>query len=256
MKPAATQSIQLAPALTPARTSPPTVLDLIDRLVVPGGKMTQEDAAVLATLVKLKNDEEDRNAWKQFTAAFKDMQDELPTIVAQTAILNRGKYERFEDVMEKVGPILRKHGFTVRFSQPVDNDGKPIAEANRVTEICHLSHVGGHSESNSFSVRTGGKSDSETQADCKAATTAKRNALLNALNIVIRQDSLQSEDDARNDGDYITEKEAMDLKVRVTSCGMNEATFLKLGQAATYAEIRRGAYPVLVEMLLLKERRK
>ena len=77
-----------------------------------------------------------------------------------------------------------RNGFSVDFTMDY-KDG-------RIIETCHLRHTGGHSKSNSFGVRVG-KADTDTQADCKAATTAKRNALLNCLNIVIRQDALQDE---------------------------------------------------------------
>jgi ERF superfamily len=187
------------------------------------------------------------DAERQFNIAFSALQSELPTIVAKTIIPNRGKYERFEDVMEAVRPALNNNGFSVSFS----NEWKD----NRITESCHLSHIGGHSRTNSFTVRVG-KADTETQADCKAATTAKRNALLNALNIVIRQDALQNEDDdPRLEGSPITKEQADELERRVKETNSDEKTFLKLAGSANYRDILSGKYSVLDEMLRLKEQR-
>jgi len=132
------------------------------------------------------------NAEREFAAAFVKLQSELPTITASTVIPNRGKYEKFEDVMRVIGPILARNGFSVSFNQQ--------SKDNRIVEICHLTHVGGWTRTNDFAVRTGRKADSEAQADCMASTTAKRKALCDALNIVIQQDCLDSDHDATIEG--------------------------------------------------------
>src|SRR6185312_11058625 len=73
------------------------------------------------------------DAERQFNIAFNNLQKQLPVIVAETVIPNRGKYQRFEDVMRDVGPLLVSNGFSVSFS----NESKD----NRITETCHLSHI-------------------------------------------------------------------------------------------------------------------
>ena len=190
---------------------------------------------------------ETRDAEKQFNAAFVKLQSELPTIVASSEIPNRGKYERFEDVMRQISPMLTANGFCVSFSQST--------EGNRIVATCHLRHIGGHSHPNSFGVRVGGKADSETQADCKASTTAKRNALLQALNIVIRQDCLTDEEhDASIEGGTITEEQAKDLELRVAATNSDQKAFLDFAGAKTFAEIRTGKYHELDKILKRKER--
>lgn len=189
---------------------------------------------------------EARNAEREFNRAFVSLQSELPVIVAKTVIPNRGKYERFEDLCTVVNPLLQKHGFTVSFSM--------TSADNRITETCSLKHVGGHSQSNSFSVRVG-RADSETQADCKAATTAKRNALLNCLNIVIRQDALQSEDDAANEGAFIAWDKAEFLRQQVKETGSDEAAFLRFAGADNYEEIGENRYAELAAALAKKAKK-
>src|SRR5580693_891146 len=211
---------------------PALIRSVIDR------GLTTEGVAAMEKLVDLYERMEQRNAEKEFNAAFVALQAELPVIVASTVIPNRGKYERFEDVMRVVGPLLAKHRFTVSFSMDF--------REGRILETCTLRHTSGHSQSNSFAVRTG-KADTETQADCKAATTAKRNALLNCLNIVIRQDVLQDEEsNAEMVGELISWEQAEYLRSEVKETGSDEAAFLRFAGAANYEEIGSARYADLV----------
>lgn len=245
------ESLDLVPAHdqtlaeSPAR-KPPSVGEMLSAVIEKG--VTSENVAAIEKLVGLYERMELRDAEKQFAAAFVALQADLPVIVASSVIPNRGKYERFEDVMRVVGPLLVKHGFTVSFSMDF--------REGRVLETCKLSHVAGHSQSNSFAVRTG-KADSDTQADCKAATTAKRNALLNCLNIVIRQDMLTDEDnDASLEGEVISPDKVQYLREQVAETKSDAAKFLALAGVSSFEEIRTGAYDVLVRALAAKARAK
>jgi CRISPR/Cas system CSM-associated protein Csm2 small subunit len=228
-------------AMRPAEPS----VGLMLQAVIERG-VTADNVEALGKLADLYERVQAREAEKAFAEAFVAFQADMPTIVAKSVIPNRGKYERFEDLMEVVGPLLTKHGFVATFSMDF--------KENRILETCHLTHIGGHSRSNSFAVRASGKADSETQADCKAATTAKRNALCNALNIVIRQDVLNEEHDASIEGGLITAEQADELDRRVAETNSNKVAFLKFAQAPTFKEIRSGMYPVLDDMLRKKER--
>ena len=221
----------------------PTVGQMLQAVIAKG--VTPESVASVEQLTKLYERMEDKAAERAFAEAFVKLQSEMPVIVAKTVIPNRGKYEKFEHLMDVVGPLLTKHGFVVTFSMDF--------KENRVLETCHLTHVGGHSRQNSFAVRTG-KADSETQADCKAATTAKRNALCNALNIVIRQDCLDAEHDAAIEGGPITKEQADELECRVALTNSNRDAFLKFAGAAGFAHISSSKYPILDEFLRKKER--
>jgi hypothetical protein len=222
----------------------PSPLGMMQAVIDKG--VTPDNMVALEKLVDLYERMQDRDAEKAFNAAFVGLQQEMPTIVATTEIPNRGKYERFEDVMRVVGPLLAKHNFSVSFSMDV--------KENRVVETCHLRHAGGHSQSNSFAVRTG-KADSETQADCKAATTAKRNALLNCLNIVIRQDVYQAEEgDASLEGSVLPFEKVQYLREQVAEVGFKEANFLALAGVDAYEKITSGKYSVLVNAIEMKRR--
>ena len=189
------------------------------------------------------------DAERKFNTAFVAMQAEMPVIVATSVIPNRGKYERFEDILRKVSPIMSRHGFSVAFSQDVNE--------NRIIETCKLMHIGGHSQANSFAVRAGGKADSDTQADCKASTTAKRNAFCNALNIVIAQDVFADEqNDASLEGnptDFVTADQADELERRAHETNSDIPAFLKYAQANSFATIRSNKYDQLDSLLRRKE---
>lgn len=208
--------------------------------------VTSENVTALEQLVGLYERLEAKNAEKAFNSAFVELQNELPVIVAQSVIPNRGKYERFEDVMHVVKPLLIKNGFAVSFEQ--------LADDKRIKVTCHLRHVGGHSQSTPFAVRLGGKADSDTQADCKASTTAKRNALLQALNIVIRQDCLQDEDDAHNEGGYISQQQADELRDWVSNLGADPIAFLEYASATKFEEIHINRLEALHGALRKKEK--
>lgn len=224
---------------------PEPLLRLIQKVV--DGGVTESNVAALDKLLAVYERLDDKRAEREFSSAFVALQNDLPVIVAETVIPNRGKYSRFEDVMHIVGPLLVKHGFSVSFSMDFKD--------NRIVETCHLKHIGGHSQSNSFAVRAGGKADSDTQADCKAATTAKRNALLNCLNIVVRQDVMQNEDgDASLEGSLISRDQLQYLNELLAETKSDQAKFLAMAGVDKMEDIRSGSYQVLVRALLMKKR--
>jgi hypothetical protein len=229
----------------PAQMATIPVAQMLQAVIEKG--VTADNVAAIEKLMGLYERMEERDAERQFAQAFTALQSDLPVIVASSVIPNRGKYERFEDIMRVVGPLLVKHGFSVSFSMD--------AKENRIFQTCHLKHVAGITKDNVFAVRVGGKADSETQADCKAATTAKRNALLNALNIVIRQDVFQGEDEPSNDGAFIAFDQAQYLRELVRDTGSDEASFLRYAGASKYEEIGVNAYDRCVQALNRKAKK-
>jgi hypothetical protein len=226
-------------AATDRATNELPLAQMLSAIVEKG--VSAENMAVVERMMALYERQQEKDAEKQFNAAFCALQSDLPVIVASSIIPNRGRYEKFEDVMRVVGPLLVKHGFSVSFTMDF--------KENRILETCHLRHIAGHAQSNSFAVRSG-KADSDTQADCKAATTAKRNALLNCLNIVIRQDALQDEEnDASIEGSPISWEQAETLREMVKETRSDEAAFLRFAQASKYEEIMSGKYDLLFNAL-------
>lgn len=250
MKPASDPSAELAHVsehqlAAPQPAQAPSLVSMMQAVIT--GGVTTENVGVLKEMLAIHERMEVRDAEKKFNAAFSALQNDLPVIVAESIIPNRGKYARFENVMHQISPMLSEHGFSVSFSQ--ENDGV------RVIEKCTLRHIAGHSQTNSFSLRISGKSDSETQADAKASTTAKRNALLNCLNIVVRQDVLLDEEgSAEIEGEVIQPGQALWLREQIVAIGSSENVYLKLAGVDSLDKVRSGAFPVLVRAI--EERKK
>jgi hypothetical protein len=231
------------PAIT--QSQGPNIALMLQGVIDKG--VTAENAQALTTLCDLFQKVEAKNAEREFNAAFVALQSKLPVIVATSVIPNRGKYERFEDIMRVVGPLLQANGFAVSFEQS--------SADNKITVKCHLRHLAGHSSVTPFTVRLGGRADSETQADCKASTTAKRNSLLQALNIVIRQDIYQSDEaDATIEGGAITASQAADLRALCEETKSDKAKFLAFAGADTFEEIAASRFADLAEMLNRKRK--
>ena len=219
--------------------------------------VTENNVAAFEKLAELQWKFDSRDAEREFNAAFERFQDEKPVIVASTPIKNRGAYEKYEDIMQKCGveKLLTKNGFTVSFDQS--------AAADRITVTCTLAHRRGHKISKSYSTRTK-PADNLTQSDSMATTTAKRNSLCLALNIVIRQDALQDEDNdaslVGNQSDVVAPEQADELERRVALLNFTPpqvSSFLKFYGGETckkYAEIPASKYGSADTFLAGKER--
>lgn len=230
-------------------SEPPATLEVADMLsaVIAKG-VSADNVAALEQLVKLYEHMEERNSEKAFAAAFVALQGEMPTVRALKAVPNRDggvryMFAPYEDIMAQVAPLLQKHGFTVTFSTKYGE--------GRLTKICTLQHMGGHSKSNEFAVRIGSgpPGATETQGDGAAGTYAKRFALTDALNIVIEKDS-----DARAEGGPITADQAKDLQDRLRNVDGDEKAFLNFAKSESFETIASVKLEMLQDFITRKER--
>ena len=210
--------------------------------------VTAENVTALEKLLDVYERMENKRAEREFAAAFAALQESIPNVVARKPVPTKDGSIKFvfapyEDIMDVVKPLLAKHGFSVSHSCV-------IAEG-RATATCIITHAGGHERRNSFSARIGSGPPgcNEAQADESARSLARRVALCDALNIVIEKES-----DARNEGDTISQECADDLQRRVRALGGDEAKFLKLANAATFADVRSVKYGVLIAAIEERER--
>lgn len=134
-----------------------------------------------------------------FTAAFIEMQAELPTITADGRIVIEGKpgkrgqntpYAKFSTINSVVKPILKKHGFSLSFSAAPSPDG------TRLNVLGYLDHVRGHQRSTTFPLpaETSG-SKNNVQGWGSTFSYGKRYAAIALLNIVS-----EAKEDADTDG--------------------------------------------------------
>jgi hypothetical protein len=196
--------------------------------------VTAENVAVMGQLIALKERMDAKQAEREFASAFVKLQAQMPKIEPTRGIPDKfGKvkfqYAPYEEIMRKVRPLLTEHGFTITF----DSD---FADG-RVTVICKLQHIGGHKTETRHAARVGHGpvNSSEAQADGAAQTYAKRYALCSALNIVIEHDT--DAESAKELGDFISQKEAANLRERCAELGANKSMLLAIAGAATFEEI-------------------
>lgn len=243
------QELSLVPQGTTAVDRPravPSVADMLQAVIERG--VSQENVAAVGEIVKLYERMEDKKAEREFAQAFVALQAEMPAVKALRAVPNRDGSTRYnfapyEEIMDQIAPMLKRHGFTVTFSTDFGE--------GRLIKTCTLQHVGGHSKSNKFAVRIGSgpPGATDTQADGAASTYAKRFALCDALNIQIDKDS-----DARAEGGAITADQAEELERRVAETNSNVAAFLKFAGATKFSEIPATKYDLLDSHLSRKER--
>lgn len=239
------QAVARIENLPPARQGP-DVGDMLQAIIQKG--VTAENVAALDSVVKLYERMEDRKSAKSASQALRELQSEAKAIEATRAVPDRNggiryKYVPYEEIMTQAQPLLTKYGFSVRYSQRMEQD--------RETVVCMLTHDDGHTFSNEFTVRVGSgpPGATTTQADSSAGTVAQREAFCDALNIVRRRD-----DDARLQGGAVTAEQADELERRVAEVNADRAAFLKYAGAKSFKEIPSEKYQILDEMLRKKER--
>lgn len=222
------------------------------------GPDVKDKVDAFAKLCDLRVQEEKRDAEKEFNRAFVELQQEIPTIKAMKPVPDKYGNVKFmvadfNDIDDQARPICLKHGFTYSFSEGPFLQGK-------VTKVCTLFHVAGHSRSNSYSVRIGSGPPgcSEMQADGSAHSYSKRGALCDCLNI--RIDRALS-NDVKDEGGFVSAEQADELERRVGETLSNREAFLKFAGADVtvkfpYRTIPAHRYDACDQMLRKKAQQK
>jgi len=226
----------------------PSVAHMLQEVIKAG--ITPDNVAALEKLCGLYERMEARNAEKEFAEAFVRLQQEIPKIQATKSVPNndgtvRYAFAPFEEIDTQARPICLRNGFTYWFAEGESQPGK-------LTKVCWLQHVGGHKRSNDYSVRIGKGPPgcSESQADGAAHMYAKRGALTDALNIVVKG----QDNDARLQGAPVTAQQAKSLRDRVMALAIDVDGFLRYGGAKTFETIPASNYAMLDASLKKKEK--
>lgn len=190
-----------------------------------------------------------RQAQAAYNAALARMQPELPMITERGGIRDRSgdvqsTYALWEDIVEKITPILSKHGFGLSF-RTAGIEGGVI-----VTGV--LSHEAGHSEQTSLPlpIDTSG-SKNQVQAIGSSTSYGKRYTASALLNLRTGE----IDDDGKSGGGgYITEQQVLDLEALITEVGANKAMFLRFCKAESLDQIKASQFQRAVQAL--EEKRK
>lgn len=228
----------------------PTVAEMFQAVIEKG--VTSENVSAVKEMAQLLREERVFDAEKQFATAFVELQKEMPKVQA-TEVINgkdgkmRSSFAPFEVIDSQARPICIAHGFTYTFSEAPSQPGK-------VTKVCILQHIGGHKREVPYSVRIGSGPPgcSESQSDGSAHSYAKRGALCDALNIVVK--GIDRDADPRDEGGFITPEQAKSLQKRVMDTGSDAKAFLKFAQAETFEQIHANRYAELDSNLRRKEK--
>jgi hypothetical protein len=218
--------------------------------VINDGNLTAEKAEVMKTIAGLYEHMQDRDAKQAYNIAFNKMMKEMKPIQATKEVPNDDKsvrytYAPFEEIDEQLRPVALRFGFTYCFKE--GESTKP----DRITKICIVRHEQGHEVLHPYTVRIGAgpPKTSDSQKDGSAHTYAKRGALCDAFNIVVKG----QDNDAQLDGAPITPAQAANLRKRVKDTGSDEPRFLKYAGADKYEEIASTMFDTLDQLLKKRE---
>lgn len=148
------------------------------------------DAKAIEAITTMHQVERDRDERKEFEKAFARMQQEIPPIKAERYNgYTRSKYAMLEDIHAVVKPILKKHGFTVRYESPREQT------IGTVFSTCIVTHIeSGLRAENTSQIPVdsidadGNVQKGEAHGAGSATTYGKRYSLCGVLDITITQD--------------------------------------------------------------------
>lgn len=218
------------------------ILAALDRGVTP-------DA--LEKLVALQERMEDRNARKEFARALAKFKSECPVITKSKHVAVEGRsasygfdYAPLEEALPMMEPHLEANGFTVKWDRTADGKGM-------LTSVCTLRHVGGHSDTSSFTLPTDSSNPgmSAQHKFAGAATFADRKSLFAVLGIVAEKEGAAAQrevDPTPVSDDQLTELEdklAQRLKGKpAVKAAEWKAEFLKHFSVDSLAKLRAVDY--------------
>ena len=216
-------------------------------------KLAIEEKVPVETMEKLVSLSErvsERRARSEFHEAMTHFQADCPGI-PRAALVDyttskgtrvRYSYADLQGIAKIVRPILNKYGLSFTWDSE-EKDGKI-----RVT--CILRHIGGHSESSTFSCPVS-QSDrmSASQNMGSAATVGRRQSLVSVLGLT----DVDVDDDGEA-GETITESQAADIRALMEEVKADTKKFLKLYGVEKLTDLPASMYAAAVGML--EEKRK
>lgn len=188
---------------------------------------------VVAAFIQMQERLEDRQAEREFNAAFLAMQPELPRIKKNGTLeypINKNdpdgpkrkiaSFAKWEDIDEAIRPILTQHGFVLAFTTaPRAQDGGGLI----VTAI--LKHQGGHRQETPIPVpldTSGGKNN--LQGYGSSLSYGKRYSSAAALNLIYEG---EDDDGVRGGKKFITDAQTAELHRLLKQAGREENSLLQ-----------------------------
>jgi hypothetical protein len=241
------QALEVSNESLPAIRQEMTFMDVISA----AARDPQVDVEKMSALLALKERIDERDAERQFTAAFAAMQLDLPRIpkLGVKDMQQKGKipYAKWEDLDRLIRPVLAKHGFSLSFPTRII-EGK-------MTMVLVLAHIGGHSKESFMPVSPDpGPGRNDIQAVGSGRSYTKRYLTLDALNIIT-----EGADDDGHRAHAISQDKADTINCLISEIGMSEkgrASFFRLAGVETVEDIQEHRYQDILQALMDKRRSK
>lgn len=184
-----------------------------------------------------------RNAKAAYAAAFADMQGAIPEIEERGKGHGNITYALWEDVNEKIRPVLAQHGFGLSF--------KTGRTSDKITVTGILSHREGHSEETTMELpadQSGSKN--AVQAVGSSTSYGKRYVAMALLNLTSRLPVDRDDDGAAaGRGDAITADQATALRALIDETGTGADAFCKYFEISSVPELPSGKFDRAIKAL-------
>ena len=233
-----------APQALPAPVTPAQML----QIAVQQGA----DLDKLEKLMDLQERWEANQARKAYVAAMSAFKANPPKILKDKLVdfqTNRGRttymHATLGAVVSAVIEGLGAQGITHRWSTQ--------QEANRITVICTLTHLDGHSESNQLTAgadESGGKNS--IQAVASTVSYLQRYTLLAATGLATHDQDNDAQTQAPQP--VITPEQVADLQALIEEVGADKAKFLQYLRVESLSEILAANFSAVVKLLEARRR--
>jgi len=224
---------------------PTAVLDIISRVA----SDPNLDASKLMTLLDAQERIMNKNAEIAFNDAMSRLSSKMPRIVRSGSVGYKNKdsgkmeeafkFARWEDIDQKIRPLLAEEGFSLSFNSQAREGGGAVITGT-------LSHVGGHSRSASLPLaldNSGGKNN--IQGMGSTISYGKRYTATMLLNIV----TIGEDDDGDGDHDILTNEQAVEIDLMIPKDPAYKTRFLKFMGVKDVQSIHAGDYQKAVDAL-------
>lgn len=205
------------------------------------------DPAKMHSILDLMERQQNKVAAQAYENALADLQDEMPRIKKDGRIEHKDRlistYATYEAIDDVIRPLLKKYGFTLRFSSKQLND--------KVLVSGTLAHRGGHKETidTPLSIDQSGAKNS-VQGVGSTISYGKRYIVSMFFNIIT-----EGEDDDGNKAAFIamTDEQARTVKTLIQESKTDTSSFLKWANAQNVEAMDARKYEAAVRMLNQKK---
>lgn len=237
------------PPQLPAVTEATALIQAIERAAL----NPQVDIEKMERLFAMQKEIMARQAETEFNAAMAAAQAEIPTIKGRKKNTQTGSfYADLVAVCDVAMPIITKHGFSLSFGQ----GDCPIEGRIRIT--CQCAHARGHSRFYHWDApidTVGIKGvQNKTQIHGEASSFSYAQRYLTKLAFNLRIEGEDNDGNGNRQEELITEKQAADLKAKITEVGANQAQFLKFLKVEKLSDLPAKRYTAAIRALEDKAR--